>query len=332
MESFSKYSPPTSPSAPNKISAAALHNSVRFAQGVKYGDLLATGTAKYQVGKQLVGGFAGDKLGLAQPATTNQIAQPGLGSPVGKGLILGLDTDTVSSTLQNNGIRIADTREFNSNIGAQNLVPIVAAPANIQPGQSVTLYTENGVVKYYSLAAPLPPEIQDLRTQVNTQQTEITAVPQLQQALSQAQAQIAAGNTQITTLQTQLQAEVQNRTLLQTQLAQNATEFQTMQATLTAQGQAQTQLQASLAERDQQIAALNTQVTAQGQSTTTQLQSALAQRDQTIAGLTTQVQSLTTQQTALANTASQLAMLQTQVAQLHATLPNLTNLPKPEIG
>ena len=123
---FAKYKTPTAPTAPGKLSAATLSGAVRFGQGIKYGDLLATGTAKYQVGKQLAGGFAGSKLGSTPAQPVTQVAPASGGSPVGKGSILGIDTGTVVSNLQNNGVRIAATREFNSDIGAQNLLPIVA--------------------------------------------------------------------------------------------------------------------------------------------------------------------------------------------------------------
>ncbi|MCB0805530.1 MAG: hypothetical protein KDC05_06995, partial [Bacteroidales bacterium] len=91
----------------------------------------------------------------------------------------------------------------------------------LKENSRVVLYEENGKVKYYALAEKGPENVEELRTKINTQQSEIKEVKGLQDEVTKLRKQLE-------TVQGEHQKAISSRDKEIEELKQSVTQFSKM--------------------------------------------------------------------------------------------------------
>jgi photosystem II stability/assembly factor-like uncharacterized protein len=132
-------------------------------------------------------GLAGDWLGNL---TKKQVVAPE--RTVKQAAMVGKPVDEVKTKLENANIEVTRTELFDPLNGPKNLMKFTMAPTNLKENSRVVLYEENGKVKYYALEDKGPANVEELRTQINTQKVKIEEVTALQTEVSKLKTQLEA--------------------------------------------------------------------------------------------------------------------------------------------
>lgn len=132
-------------------------------------------------------GLAGDWLGNL---TKKQVVAPE--RTVKQAAMVGKPVDEVKTKLENANIEVTRTELFDPLKGPKNLMKFTMAPTNLKENSRVVLYEENGKVKYYALEDKGPANVEELRTQINTQKAKIEEVTALQTEVSKLKTQLEA--------------------------------------------------------------------------------------------------------------------------------------------
>jgi ribosomal protein L29 len=107
-------------------------------------------------------------------------------------------------------IEVSAVETYDPGRGVQNLQAIIGAPVDLRPGTKVTLYADQGVVRYYTLTEKADVRIETLQQAVNTQKTEIETVKNRVEPVTSDAARPGAGaavpSTELQTLQSELNA------------------------------------------------------------------------------------------------------------------------------
>jgi hypothetical protein len=119
------------------------------------------------------------------------------------------DIATVEKDLQAAGIEVASVENYDPSRGMKNLQVIGGAPIELRPGMRVTLYADNGVVRYYGLAEESSTRIKTLEDELVSQKNTIDALKTQVAApkastIDKAATMISSANLQ--TLQAELKA------------------------------------------------------------------------------------------------------------------------------
>jgi chromosome segregation ATPase len=157
------------------------------------------------------------------------------------------------------------------------------APPVIQPGRNVTLYQENGVVRYYAVENDAVVIAQQASAVAETQKVAVADVQDLHNKVDLMQSTLANKGKQLSELQVQL--DTQKTAVGDVQSLQSRVE----------------QLQANLVEKDKLLSALQTQADTQKtavagvdslRSQVEQLQSTVSDKDKQLNDLQVQVKTL----------------------------------------
>jgi photosystem II stability/assembly factor-like uncharacterized protein len=132
-------------------------------------------------------GLAGDWLGNL---TKKQVTAPE--RTVKQAAMVGKPVDEVKTKLENANIEVTRTEAFDPLNGPKNLMKFTMSPTNLKENSRVVLYEENGKVKYYALEDKGPANVEELRTQINTQKAKIEEVTALQTEVSKLKTQLEA--------------------------------------------------------------------------------------------------------------------------------------------
>jgi hypothetical protein len=106
--------------------------------------------------------------------------------------MVGKPVDEVKTKLENANIEVTRTELFDPLKGPKNLMKFTMAPTNLKENSRVVLYEENGKVKYYALEDKGPANVEELRTQINTQKVKIEEVTALQTEVNNLKTQLEA--------------------------------------------------------------------------------------------------------------------------------------------
>jgi uncharacterized coiled-coil protein SlyX len=137
-------------------------------------------------------GIVGQTARLAAQAITPTVPPPG-GATVPASAIVGQPTAQVAETLQNRGVVVRQAN-FDPQLGLQTVSTAAGLFRTPQPGEEVTLYEENGQVRFFSVAAPSPlaGRVRDLETSVAAQDQQLSqmsgTVAAVRQVLTDAEA------------------------------------------------------------------------------------------------------------------------------------------------
>ncbi|NCA84364.1 MAG: hypothetical protein EOM83_02190 [Clostridia bacterium] len=131
--------------------------------------------------------LAGDWLGNL---TKKQVTRPE--RTVKQTSVVGKPVDEVKSKLENANIEVTRVETFDPLNGPKNLMKFTVAPTSLKENERVILFEENGKVKYYALEDKEPANVEELRTQINTQKAKIEEVMVLQNEVSKLRTQLEA--------------------------------------------------------------------------------------------------------------------------------------------
>jgi len=166
-----------------------------FVQGINLGNLASTLLTRLST----TGSFATDSIGSAvfnpRPAAAVEINQSE---------VVGQQAAVVSQRLAASKIVVDSVQPYDPTAATTNISAFIGAPTSLPPGSHVVLYEQNGVVRYYTLAPKPSPALQNLSTQVQSQQATLSSLQQSQQLVANQQKTIAAHEQEIASLKTSL--------------------------------------------------------------------------------------------------------------------------------
>ncbi|RFM26946.1 hypothetical protein [Deminuibacter soli] len=212
--------------------------------------------------------------------------------------VVNQDVATATQNLQSKQIAVSEIKEYKPGFNKETFASIASMPAKLEAGQKVTLFQENGQVKYYAITKdqPAPAAAVDPAAAANAAAQE-ASIRDMQTRLDQAEKNAAAKDQQIATMQTQIVSLQNDNTAFQ-KVVSSGNDMQTRLA----------QAEKDAAAKDQQIAAMQTQIASLQNDTTAfqkvvsadnDMQTRLAQaekdaaaKDQQIAAMQTQIVSL----------------------------------------
>jgi DNA-binding beta-propeller fold protein YncE len=124
-------------------------------------------------------------------------------------VVTGQQAAVATSQLQTAGVEVAEVRTYDPKLFGTNLTQAIRAPRTFQPGEKVTIYEQDGVVKFVALAEePTPATAPVASDQLVTVQGELDT---LRTSLGQTQAQLTQRDAEIAALQEQLQTVISQR-------------------------------------------------------------------------------------------------------------------------
>jgi septal ring factor EnvC (AmiA/AmiB activator) len=104
---------------------------------------------------------------------------------------------------------VAEVRTYDPKLFGTNLTQAIRAPRTFQPGEKVTIYEQDGVVKFVALAEePTPTTAPVASDQLVTVQGELDT---LRTSLGETQAQLTQRDAEIAALQERLQTVISQR-------------------------------------------------------------------------------------------------------------------------
>jgi Family of unknown function (DUF6519) len=172
-------------------------------------------SAKSYIQQINLGSLAGSllsKLSTSGKLATDSISaaifnpKPAAAAQINQSEVVGQQVQVVSQRLATAKIVVDSVQPYDPTAAATNVAAFLGAPTSLPAGSHVVLYEQNGVVRYYTLAPKLSPAVQNLTTQVQTQQATLTSLQQSQQVIAAQQQTIAAHELEITSLKTSLSA------------------------------------------------------------------------------------------------------------------------------
>ena len=105
-------------------------------------------------------------------------------------VVIGKPLDEVTKNLARSNISVERIESYNPDTGPKNLMKFTAAPTRLKANSRVVLYEENGKVKYYALAEKGPENVEELRTRLDKQETNIEEIKGLQSEVNKLRKQL----------------------------------------------------------------------------------------------------------------------------------------------
>jgi DNA-binding PadR family transcriptional regulator len=117
-----------------------------------------------------------------------QVAKPE--RKVKQNAMVGKPLDEVTRTLAKSNISIEKVETYDPVNGPKNLMKFTVAPTRLKANSRVVLFEENGKVKYYALAEKGPENVEELRTRIDEQETNIKEIKGLQSEVDKLRKQL----------------------------------------------------------------------------------------------------------------------------------------------
>lgn len=311
---FGKFkAPQVTEGGQNRVKGKDIRSGVAIYQQTDVRSMLSEQLGKVKLGGKLLSDSLTQKY-TERFKTEKTVTPPP--AAVKQNEVVGKTTDEAKTRLAANKVNVTDVQPYDRSKAAGNLIRLAEAPHSLEAGTNITLFEENGVVKYYAPAEEVPAPVRNfLREEIKANTVEMadtTAIRadvktlQLQLADTQKQheASLAERDSQIAILRANV-AEVaaarpaaEDTQVMRVQLADLQKQLATVQKTHAD----------ALAARDQQITELRTNI-----QTFTANKEALTQT----AAMREQVASLQLQMNNMQKTnADALAARDQQIAQL----------------
>jgi hypothetical protein len=160
----------------------------------------------------------GSTRGLALDAVKNSMVQAAAPKQVvEQSDLVGRPVEDAKQKMEAASVDVAAVQTYDPKLGLSNVIRFTQAPPVIQPGTRVTLYEENGIVRYYSVESSA---VQTLRAEVGAQQGALEEVQNLQTTVSELQTSLATRDKELEALRGQVKdlqasptkADLQNAT------------------------------------------------------------------------------------------------------------------------
>jgi hypothetical protein len=170
---FGRFNAPEAePGRENRVKGATVRKGMGVYQQTNFRSLISDRLGKFKLGGQLLTDAFTRKAGAA--VETHKATAPA--APAVKGNeIVGRPVDEAKTKLEGNQVGVREVLKYDPNKGATNLLRLAEAPNHLEPGANVTLYEENGVVKYYAPAEEIPAPIRTfLREEIKANTASLT--------------------------------------------------------------------------------------------------------------------------------------------------------------
>jgi hypothetical protein len=95
---------------------------------------------------------------------------------VSQEMVMGQPVAAAQENLKAAAVIVSSVEPYDPSRGYRNLQEFTGAPSNLQPGAKVTLYAENGFVRYYALTEEADARIANLKQEVDAQKLDIAAL------------------------------------------------------------------------------------------------------------------------------------------------------------
>ncbi len=213
-----------------KYQAPLAGSQVRGAYGA-YKQTDIRGQLRQMLGQvNVLGGISTDWL-------TNRFTAPATsqGTRVGQNEVAGKPVAVAVQQFQDKQIEVAAVERYDPSKGLQNLQGL--AQARLAPGAKVTLYEQDGVVRYYSVIAADPPsrQVAEIRSELDAQKVQLQEVQTLRQTVTDVQGLLVQRDQEVVTLRSQVQALESKQATLEkkresTKLAEMETELKDLRS------------------------------------------------------------------------------------------------------
>jgi DNA-binding beta-propeller fold protein YncE len=153
---------------------------------------------KVDLGRQTIGDWVNNVLVKAEAPSEKQ-------KGIYKNDIVGQPSDQVIKQAEESGI-ITTVEAYDPSQGAKNLVRITQAPSRVAAGSQITLYEQDGVVRYYALTEKAPESVAAVRAELETQKAALAEMETLKTSLSQMQQALEHKDQELVAMRGQMQA------------------------------------------------------------------------------------------------------------------------------
>jgi hypothetical protein len=271
---FGKYHAPQETNGKTYVKGNDMYTAVNFVANTNLRQMLFTKLNQVVTARTFVGDWA--KAQTSQPAATTSQA-------IYHSDVVGQPVEVATKQMAEAKINVTRVQQYDPAQGASNVMRFTQAPPVIQPGRNVTLYQENGVVRYYAVENDAVVIAQQASAVAETQKVAVADVQDLHNKVDLMQSTLANKGKQLSELQVQL--DTQKTAVGDVQSLQSRVE----------------QLQANLVEKDKLLSALQTQADTQKtavagvdslRSQVEQLQSTVSDKDKQLNDLQVQVKTL----------------------------------------
>jgi hypothetical protein len=177
----------------NRLKATHLQRGVSFGQGLDLSAARRTFGGRADVLKTLTGDWLAARPAPAPPAVA---PQPALNQVVGQRV------EVATAELERAGVQVAAVEAYDPAAGRTNILSFAKSAGRIPTDRPLTLYEEDGVVKYYSVATPPTPEA--TVTEVSRLNAEVVRLTGALTELAQARDTLIATRNEVATLRVEL--------------------------------------------------------------------------------------------------------------------------------
>ena len=125
---------------------------------------------------------------------------------MGQNEVAGKPVAVTLKQFEDKQIEVTSVQRYDASKGLQNLQGL--AQARLAPGAKVTLYEQDGVVRYYSVAGQEGPSqhVADIRSELDAQRAQLQDVQTLRQTVTDVQGLLLQRDQEVTLLRSQVQA------------------------------------------------------------------------------------------------------------------------------
>ncbi len=192
---------------PNRVTGATVRKNVQFYQQTDIRSAIYERMGKLRLGGTLASDMLRSVVGKTDTRTSVAPAPPA----VSRDEVVGRSVDEAKRKLEANQIAVREVVKYDPSKGATNILRVAEAPSRIEAGAGVTLYEDNGIVKFYAPDADIPTSMRNLlREEIKASAGDTASlraqVAELQQQLASAQKQteaaLAARDAEIAELRT----------------------------------------------------------------------------------------------------------------------------------
>ncbi len=142
-------------------------------------------------------------------STVTQPAQKKQATFVRQQEVAGTSVSAASQRLEKAQVTVAEVRQYDPKSAGANLRRVARTPARMKPGARVTLYEQDGVVRYVGLAeeaAPPDDAVTELRKELDTQKKALAELETIKVQLTETQTQLTRRDEELTAMRGQFSA------------------------------------------------------------------------------------------------------------------------------
>ncbi|MGA9996589.1 MAG: DUF6519 domain-containing protein, partial [Pyrinomonadaceae bacterium] len=173
----------------NRVKGKDIRSGIAVYQQTNVRSMLSEQLGKVKLGGKLISDSLTQKY--TERFKTQKTVTPPPAS-VKQDEVVGKSTDEAKAKLAGNQVIVKDVQPYDRSKGATNLIRLAEAPQSLEAGANITLYEENGVVKYYAPAEEVPAPVRNfLREEIKATSVEMADTTAIRADVKTLQTQLA---------------------------------------------------------------------------------------------------------------------------------------------